>query len=112
MLDENQVGDGNLVVRIDIASHRAGAPLGMRTAMLGMCSKESGMDNRRIFNSLFLVRIARRCTRPNRTHQLNAPARAARRERALRFHERWSLAFKNPHISVGRLLAEQRRECA
>ena len=48
-LDEDQVGDGDPVMGIEIAGERASAPFGMRIPTVGMCSNESGIESRRMF---------------------------------------------------------------
>jgi hypothetical protein len=47
-LNEDQVGDRDIVVLVDISASEANAPLGMRIAIGGMCSNASGIESSRI----------------------------------------------------------------
>src|ERR1700687_6114322 len=56
-----------------------------------------------------VLRIHGRCSRPDRTHQLNPPNGAAKEKRALRFDESRSLPTENPNVGIWGLLPQQRR---
>jgi len=104
MLDENQVGDGNLVVRIDIASQRAESAIGHAHSNAGHVLERIRHGQQEDLQFTF----SRANCSSMHAAKPDSPAQCASSGRP----ERWSLAFKNPHMSVGRLLAEQRRECA